>query len=134
MAEVDRSEVAAGWLARGFSCDLWLDAVGQCWEDFTHETDEVVTVLEGEMEFDVEGVVSRPKVGEELVIPAGAVHSARNVGKNTARWLYGYRRSWSCTKTRSRGSKTARRGCDSWRGHGMACPYIAASGCRLLFG
>ncbi len=93
MAEVDRSEVAAGWLARGFSCDLWLDAVGQCWEDFTHETDEVVTVLEGEMQFEIEGVVSRPKAGEELLIPAGVVHSARNIGKTTARWLYGYRRS-----------------------------------------
>jgi hypothetical protein len=30
-------------------------------------------------------------IGEDLLIPAGAVHSARNVGKTTARWLYGYR-------------------------------------------
>ncbi len=93
MPEVDRSEVAAGWAARGFSCDLWVDAAGQSWEDFTHQTDEVVTILEGEVEFEVEGVVSRPKAGDELVIPAGVVHSARNVGKTTARWLYGYRRS-----------------------------------------
>jgi hypothetical protein len=27
-----------------------------------------------------------------LLIPAGARHSARNVGGSTARWLYGYRR------------------------------------------
>jgi mannose-6-phosphate isomerase-like protein (cupin superfamily) len=38
------------------------------------------------------GKVEHPKAGEELLIPAGAVHSARNVGKTTARWLYGYKR------------------------------------------
>jgi hypothetical protein len=45
------------------------------------------------MEFEVAGVVHRPKVGEELLIPAGATHSARNMGKATARWLFGYRRA-----------------------------------------
>jgi hypothetical protein len=43
------------------------------------------------MEFEVEGRVVRPMVGEELLIPAGAVHSARNIGSTTARWLYGSR-------------------------------------------
>jgi hypothetical protein len=38
------------------------------------------------------GVLHRPQVGEELLIPAGAVHPARNVGKTTARWLYEYKR------------------------------------------
>ena len=54
-------------------------------------TDEVVVVLEGEMEFEVEGEVQHPEPGEELFIPAGAVHSARNIGNSTARWLFGYR-------------------------------------------
>jgi quercetin dioxygenase-like cupin family protein len=53
----------------------------------------LVTVLEGQMEFEVAGVVHHPEVGEELLIPAGAVHSARNVGTTTARWLYGYKHS-----------------------------------------
>ena len=52
-----------------------------------------MTVLEGEMGFEVAKQVHHPKVGDELLIPAGAVHSARNVGKTTARWLYGYRRA-----------------------------------------
>ena len=63
--------------------------IDSVWEDFTHATDELVTVLEGDMEF--EGQVHHPQPGEELLIPAGAVHSARNVGGTTARWLYGYR-------------------------------------------
>jgi quercetin dioxygenase-like cupin family protein len=87
---IDREQIAADWAARGFSCDLWTDPPGQRWENFTHATDEVVIVLEGDMEFEVEGQVHRPEPGEELFIRAGAVHSARNIGSTTARWLYGY--------------------------------------------
>jgi quercetin dioxygenase-like cupin family protein len=90
MAELDRNKIATDWAARGFSCDLWTDPPGQTWEDFRHATDELVTVLEGEMEFEIAGKVQHPKPGEELLIPAGAMHSARNIGKWTARWLYGY--------------------------------------------
>ena len=87
----DRRQVAADWAARGFSCELRVDPPGQRWEDFRHATDEVVIVLEGEMEFEVEGALHHPQPGQELLIPAGAIHSARNVGDVTARWLYGYR-------------------------------------------
>jgi quercetin dioxygenase-like cupin family protein len=93
MAEIDRKSIAADWARWGFSCDLWTDPPGQCWEDFTHPTDELLIVLEGEMEFEVAGEVHHPEHGKELLIPAGAVHSARNVGTTTARWLYGYKRS-----------------------------------------
>jgi len=40
-----------------------------------------------------DAIVYHPKVGEELLIPADAIHSARNIGKTTARWLYGYERA-----------------------------------------
>ncbi len=85
----NRDEVAADWKARGFSCELWTDPVGQKWEDFTHATDELVIILGGDMEFEVAGDVVHPEVGEELLIPAGTVHSARNIGSTTARWRYG---------------------------------------------
>jgi quercetin dioxygenase-like cupin family protein len=92
MAEPDRNKIAADWASRGFSCDLWTDPPGQRWEGFRHATDELVAVLEGRMEFEVAGQVHHPQVGEGLLIPAGAVHSARNVGRRAARRLYGYRR------------------------------------------
>jgi quercetin dioxygenase-like cupin family protein len=92
VAERDRTKIAADWASRGFSCDLWTDPPGQRWEDFRQATDELVTMLEGRMEFEVAGKVYHPEVGEELLIPAGTVHSARNVGEGTARWLYGCRR------------------------------------------
>jgi len=91
--EVNREAIKADWAARGFDCQLWTDAPGQRWEDFTHGTDELVIVLEGRMEFEVSGKVIHPEIGEELFIPAGVVHSARNVGHMTARWLFGYRSS-----------------------------------------
>jgi quercetin dioxygenase-like cupin family protein len=91
MVSTDREQIAADWAKRGFSCELWTDPPGRRWEDFTHATDEVVIVLEGKMEFEVEGNMHHPRPGEELLIPAGAVHSARNIGSTTARWLYGYR-------------------------------------------
>jgi quercetin dioxygenase-like cupin family protein len=90
MPEPDREKIAAEWASKGFGCDLWTDAPGRTWEDFRHATDELVTVLEGQMEFEVAGVVHHPQISQELLIPAGAIHSARNIGTTTARWLYGY--------------------------------------------
>jgi quercetin dioxygenase-like cupin family protein len=93
MPKIDRKQIAEDWKQRGFSCELWTDPPGQRWEDFQHATDELVTVLEGDVEFEIEGTIHHPQAGDELLIPAGALHSARNVGSTTTRWLYGYRRS-----------------------------------------
>ena len=93
MPETNHQSIAADWASRGFSCELWIDQPGQRWEDFTHATDELVIVLEGEMEFEVAGKIHHPKLGEESLIPAGSMHAARNIGKTISRWLYGYRRT-----------------------------------------
>jgi hypothetical protein len=89
---INRELVKTDWAKRGFGCDLWTDSPGQRWEDFTRPTDELVLVLEGRMEFEVAGKVCHPRIGEELLIPAGAALSARNIGATTARWLYGYKK------------------------------------------
>ena len=91
MAERNQKQIIAEWAARGFSCDLWTDPPGQRWEEFTPATDELVTVLEGQMEFEIAGEVHHPQIGEELLIPAGTIHSAQNIGKSTTHWLYGHR-------------------------------------------
>jgi len=90
MKPVNTQDISADWRARGFSCDLWVDPPGQRWEDFVHDTDELILVVEGEVEFEVGGVTSCPETGEEVFIPAGELHSVRNVGNTTAKWLYGY--------------------------------------------
>jgi hypothetical protein len=42
---------------------------------------------------ELKGRVLRPKPGEEVLIPAKAVHSVRNKSRGASRWLYGYRKS-----------------------------------------
>lgn len=88
---VDRSVVAQDWLARGFSCDLWVDPPGQVWEDYVHAVDELVMPVEGRLEFEFGGRCLRLAAGEEILIPAGTAHTVRNIGGTTATWLYGYR-------------------------------------------
>ncbi|MGH8584404.1 MAG: cupin domain-containing protein [Gammaproteobacteria bacterium] len=92
MTAIDRNRIAERWAARGFSCELWIDPPGQRWEGYSHAVDELVLVLEGELELEIDHRVSRPPIGEECLIPARALHSVRNVGAVTARWLYGYYR------------------------------------------
>ena len=87
---VDRAAVAADWQARGFSCDLFVDPPGQRWEDFSHATNELVTVVEGRLEMEIDGKVTIMEPGDEVFIPARAVHSVRNIHQGTSRWLYGY--------------------------------------------
>jgi cupin 2 domain-containing protein len=92
MAKLQRSQVEQDWLSRGFSCGLWTDPPGQVWEDYTHDVDELLMLLEGELELEMQGRTWRPTIGEEVLIQARVCHTVRNVGPKTARWLYGYRR------------------------------------------
>jgi uncharacterized cupin superfamily protein len=60
---VDEQSVAASWRTRAFSCDLWVDPPGQVWTDYVHEVDELVMVVVGEVEFEIDGVTHRPDGG-----------------------------------------------------------------------
>src|SRR5258705_10077496 len=57
----------------------------------THPGEEIIYVLEGSLEYQIEG---KPpitlKAGDVLFIPAGTVHSARNVGSVTGSELATY--------------------------------------------
>lgn len=57
----------------------------------SHPGEEMVYVLEGVLEYELEGRPPvRLKAGEVLFIPAGVVHSARNVGKGKGSELATY--------------------------------------------
>jgi quercetin dioxygenase-like cupin family protein len=66
-------------------------APGVAFGNHTHPGEEIIYVLEGALEYQIEG---KPPVtlrtGDVLFIPAGAVHSARNVGTVTGSELATY--------------------------------------------
>jgi quercetin dioxygenase-like cupin family protein len=66
-------------------------APGVAFGKHSHPGEEIAYVLEGSLEYEVEG---KPpvtlKAGEALFIPAGTIHSAKNVGKGNGAELATY--------------------------------------------
>jgi quercetin dioxygenase-like cupin family protein len=57
----------------------------------SHPGEEIVYVLEGSLEYDVEGKAPVTlQAGDVLFIPAGTIHAARNVGRVTGAELATY--------------------------------------------
>ena len=84
-------QIKQDWNSRGCSFGVFRDPPGQVWANFVHMTDEQVVLVEGEIEVEIEGKVQLPQIGEEVFIPANAVHTVRNVGRTNNVWYYGYR-------------------------------------------
>lgn len=63
---------------------------GAAFGKHTHPGEEVIYVLEGTLEYEVEGQPVTLKAGDVLFIPAGTVHAARNNGKVTGAELATY--------------------------------------------
>ena len=78
--------IKQAWQSRGYSFGVFRDSPGQVWADFVHRTDELVVLAEGEIEVEIEGESQRPQIGEEVFIPANAVHTVRNVGQTYNVW------------------------------------------------
>jgi quercetin dioxygenase-like cupin family protein len=66
-------------------------AAGVVFPPHSHPGEEIVYVIEGLLEYQIEG---KPpvtlKAGEVLFVPAGAIHSAKNVGSGNAAELATY--------------------------------------------
>src|SRR5215813_6342853 len=57
----------------------------------THPGEEIIYVLEGALEYQVEGQPARTcHAGDALTVPAGVVHAVRNVGSGNAAELATY--------------------------------------------
>ena len=70
---------------------MFRDPPGQVWPDFTHATDEVVILCDGEMVLEFGGKTIRPQPGEEVLIPAKTRHTVINPSNSRgSEWLYGY--------------------------------------------
>lgn len=86
---IDRPAVQKRWHARGFSCGLWIDHSGRTWVGSPHQADQLIMVLSGDVELEIQGKRFRPEIGEEVCIPAQASHTIRILSRQTTRWLYG---------------------------------------------
>lgn len=87
---VSPDHVRADWHSRGYDCHRFTDPPGQTWRDFVHETNEVVTVVDGRLELTIRDEVIEAAPGDEVFIPRGAVHTVRNIHAGTTHWLFGY--------------------------------------------
>ena len=87
---VDRTTVYDEWRRRGYSCDLFVDPPGRQWNDFVHDCNEVITVVEGRMTVIIAGEDLTLEPGDEIFIPKGSLHSVHNIYSGATRWLYGY--------------------------------------------
>jgi quercetin dioxygenase-like cupin family protein len=57
----------------------------------SHPGEEIIYILEGSLEYEIEGQPPKTfNAGEALTVPAGAVHSVRNVGSGNAAELATY--------------------------------------------
>ena len=85
-------QIKKDWNSRGYSFGIFKDPPGQVWADFVHKTDELVVLVEGQIEIEIEGKSQQPPIGKEVFIPAKTKHTVRNVGKTINAWYYGYKK------------------------------------------
>ena len=57
---------------------------GSAFPSHTHPGEEIIYVIEGAWEYTISGTPVKAKVGDVLFVPAGAIHSAKNVGTGNA--------------------------------------------------
>ena len=87
---VEPEWVASDWHQRGFSCETFTDPPGRAWRDFTHDSNELITVLEGRLQLTLDGVNMILEPGDEALIPQRCLHSVVNIATTRTVWLYGY--------------------------------------------
>lgn len=81
--ELDEPNMRAKLESRGFSVQRYIYAPGTYFPDHTHGVDKIDGVLSGRFKMSMGGVEVILEAGDCLVVPAGAVHSAEVVGKES---------------------------------------------------
>ena len=87
---VKHNDVASNWKSRGYGCHTFSDPPDRVWNDFVHQTNELVTVVDGQLELTVGNQTVFVQPGDEIFIPRGVTHSVRNCSNTKTSWLFGY--------------------------------------------
>ena len=65
-------------------------APGAAFGRHKHPGEEIIYVIEGTLEYEIGGKVTRVKAGDVLFVPAGTPHTAKNIGSTNAAELATY--------------------------------------------
>jgi quercetin dioxygenase-like cupin family protein len=56
----------------------------------THPGEEIIYVIQGSLEYEIGGKLAKVKAGDVLFVPAGVIHTAKNVGTGNGAELATY--------------------------------------------
>ncbi|EFN52459.1 hypothetical protein CHLNCDRAFT_138777 [Chlorella variabilis] len=87
---VSLKTVERDWAQLGFHCGCMIDPPGHEWNNFTHDANELVAVVEGRMLFTLLDDSFELDPGDDIFIPAGVPHSTKNIAATASTWAYGY--------------------------------------------
>lgn len=59
----------------GYSVFKWADSAGTCYPRHHHDYDESIWILEGEVEFEIDGDKFLLRGGDRLCLPSGVTHT-----------------------------------------------------------
>jgi len=89
---VDNKKLEKDWIEREFSFDVGIIKAGDAVEEAFHEDkDELVLMETGEYEFIIDNESFLQKGNIEVFIPAGSVHSIKNLGDSDSKIYFGYK-------------------------------------------
>jgi len=88
---MDLTVLRKGFEQRGYSFDIFVDPPGQRWLGFVHVVDEIVVPIEGCVTLYISGERFDPAIGEEVFIPAHALHDVITSDDRGSRWAFGYK-------------------------------------------
>ena len=75
----------------GYDVFRWRDESGTDYQMHSHDHDESLWVMQGEMVFGTEGNEFQLRPGDRLILPKGTMHTAR-AGRDGVTYLIGERR------------------------------------------
>ena len=89
---IDIDELEKDWAERGFSLGVGTIKAGDAVDEAFHDDkDELVLMENGEYEFVIGNETFRQNGNTEVLIPAGSVHSIKNLGQSDSKIYFGYK-------------------------------------------
>ncbi len=78
-----RAELQAQLESDGYSTFFWQDPPGATYKKHYHDHSEVIVVFAGRIELTIEGEKYTVGEGDELLLPRGTLHEAKNPGPDS---------------------------------------------------